>query len=264
MVNRAFKACMRILTRTLECYAGNYRTGGLIGVLKLTFAMGLCAIGPVYSKIGFTKRYCPSCDWKGANFLLFLATGYVSFQVRCPRCQCSSRHRAHQFFYDNHLHLMEKSGRLLYFAPESNVEKIKRNKKLTVKTSNYGGNSADYDIDIMAIPFEDNSWDFIICHRVIEHIPDDRLGMRELYRVLKPSGTLVLSVPIDNTLSKTIDYGAPNPLENDHYYNYALDFSERIPTQFKTTKFTFSEVFSAQQFRELSLIEDYLFICEKV
>jgi ubiquinone/menaquinone biosynthesis C-methylase UbiE len=158
---------------------------------------------------------------------------------------------------------MEKKGRLLYFAPESNVKFLRKNKDLEVKTSNYMEDTADYDIDIMDIPFEDNTWDFIICHRVIEHISDDRLGMSELYRVLKPSGILILSVPIDTTLKTTIDYGEPNPFENEHYYKYALDFEDRIPKQFKITMHAFSELFSKKEFREMSLIEDYLFICEK-
>jgi SAM-dependent methyltransferase len=263
MVDISIKTFTRYLTRTLELYRGNLKTSGLTGLFRLTAAIGLCVAAPLYSRTGFTKRYCPACGWKGANFLPFLATGYVSFQVRCPQCQCASRHRAHQIFYEKHLRLMEKQGRLLYFAPESNVEKIRKNTKLEVKTSNYMEDTADYDIDIMHIPFEDNTWDYIICHRVIEHIPDDELGMRELYRILKPSGTLILSVPIDSTLEKTIAYGSPNPLENDHYYNYAPDFADRIPEQFKVTTYTFSHLFSAKEFKEMSLIEDYLFICEK-
>jgi len=251
-------------SRTVEFYRGNYKTNGLTGLLRLTLALGLCALGPIYSRIGFTKRYCPSCRWKGANFLPFLAIGYVHFKVRCPSCQCHARHRAHQIFYEKHLQLMEEEGRLLYFAPESNVENLKKNKNLEVKTSNYMEDTADYDIDIMDIPFDDNTWDYIICHRVIEHISDDRLGMRELYRILKPSGKLILSVPIDDTLEKTIDYGKPNPFENDHYYNYSLDFEKRIPEQFKVTRHAFSDIFSKKEFNEMSLSDDYIFICEKI
>lgn len=258
------KRMSHFLSRVMELYSGNYRTGGVTGILRLTFAMGLCAIGPLYSRIGLTRRYCPSCGWRGANFLPFLATGYVHYQVRCPSCQCHARHRAHQLFYENQMKLMEKEGRLLYFAPESNVENLKKNKNLEVKTSNYREDTADYDIDIMDIPFADNTWDYIICHRVIEHIPDDRLGMQELYRILKPSGKLILSVPIDVTLGKTIDYGKPNPFENDHYYNYALDFEDRIPEQFKVTRYAFSDLYSKKEFKEMSLVNDFVFLCEKV
>lgn len=251
-------------SRIIVFYSGNYKTSGLVGVLRLSLALGLCALGPLYSRIGLSRRFCPSCGWKGAHFLPFLATGYVGFNARCPSCQCHPRHRAHQLFYEKHMQLMEKEGRLLYFAPESNVDNLRKNKKLDVKTSNYKEDTADYDIDIMHIPFDDNTWDYIICHRVIEHIPDDRLGMREIYRILKPSGILILSVPIDDSIKETIDYGKPNPLENDHYYYYAMDFEERIPEQFKVTKYSFSDLFSKKEFDEMSLVDDYLFICEKI
>jgi len=251
------------MARIGNLYRGNLKANGVIGILKLTYAIGLCAAGPVYSRIGFEKRYCPSCGWAGANFLPFLATGYTNFQVRCPRCQCHPRHRAHQLFYKNNLRLMEKKGKLLYFAPESNVNNLRNNKNLEVRTSNYRTNTADYDIDIMQIQFEDNSWDYIICHRVIEHIPDDVLGMEELFRVLKPSGILILSVPIDDTLETTIEYGEPNPMENDHYYNYALDFEQRIPKVFDITRYKFSDLYTEKEFKAMALQDDYLFICRK-
>lgn len=46
-----------------------------------------------------------------------------------------------------------------------------------------------------ALPFPTGSVDGIVCLEVIEHLPDDRLAVRELARVLKPRGRLVISVP---------------------------------------------------------------------
>lgn len=46
-----------------------------------------------------------------------------------------------------------------------------------------------------AIPFGDRQFDLIICIEVLEHISDDRAGFREIARVLKPGGTLILSLP---------------------------------------------------------------------
>lgn len=48
---------------------------------------------------------------------------------------------------------------------------------------------------IMEMPFEDNTFDFIVSSEVIEHIPDASLAIHELHRVLKPGGTLVLTTP---------------------------------------------------------------------
>ena len=49
--------------------------------------------------------------------------------------------------------------------------------------------------DAMALPFEDDSFDHVVCSEVLEHLADDLKAVRELYRVLKPGGTLVVTVP---------------------------------------------------------------------
>ena len=48
---------------------------------------------------------------------------------------------------------------------------------------------------ILALPFEDNTFDYVISCDVIEHTPDPYNATRELIRVLKPKGKLVITVP---------------------------------------------------------------------
>ena len=45
------------------------------------------------------------------------------------------------------------------------------------------------------LPFRDASFDRIIASEVLEHIPDDAAAFRELARVLKPGGTIAVTVP---------------------------------------------------------------------
>lgn len=53
-------------------------------------------------------------------------------------------------------------------------------------------------VDIHQLPFADNSFDKILMSEVLEHMADDRKAIAEVYRVLKPGGTLALSVPHAN------------------------------------------------------------------
>jgi len=49
--------------------------------------------------------------------------------------------------------------------------------------------------DATALPIEDDSCDLLLATDVIEHIDDDAAALREMRRVLRPSGHLLLSVP---------------------------------------------------------------------
>lgn len=49
--------------------------------------------------------------------------------------------------------------------------------------------------DALSLPFGDESFDRIVASEVMEHIPDDERALGELYRVLKPGGTLAVTVP---------------------------------------------------------------------
>jgi SAM-dependent methyltransferase len=49
--------------------------------------------------------------------------------------------------------------------------------------------------DALALPFPDDSFDKIIISEVMEHIPDDKGVLAEMVRVLKPGGSIAVTVP---------------------------------------------------------------------
>ena len=45
------------------------------------------------------------------------------------------------------------------------------------------------------LPFKDNEFDLVICIDVLEHLKDEKIPMREVFRVMKYGGTLLLHTP---------------------------------------------------------------------
>ena len=65
---------------------------------------------------------------------------------------------------------------------------------LAVKGKTY--TEQDYVCDLADIPVEDARFDHVLLTQVLEHIPEPRAVLAELYRVLKPGGTLWLTAPL--------------------------------------------------------------------
>ncbi len=60
------------------------------------------------------------------------------------------------------------------------------------------------DLNNDGLPFQNEAFDLVTCTEVVEHLEHYRYTLREMYRVLKPGGTLVLSTPnILNLKSRT-------------------------------------------------------------
>lgn len=53
-----------------------------------------------------------------------------------------------------------------------------------------------YVCDLRQIPVEDGRFDAIIFNQVMEHVPEPKAVIQELYRVLKPGGRMIYSAPL--------------------------------------------------------------------
>jgi 2-polyprenyl-3-methyl-5-hydroxy-6-metoxy-1,4-benzoquinol methylase len=64
------------------------------------------------------------------------------------------------------------------------------------------------------LPWEDETFDLVTCLDVVEHTADDRVSMRELRRVVRPEGRLLITVPAYQGLWSSHD------VFNRHYRRY--------------------------------------------
>lgn len=94
--------------------------------------------------------------------------------------------------------------------------------------------------DICAMPYPDNSFDLVLATDVIEHVDDDAGALREIRRVLRPGGHVIVTVPAFQSLWGLQDRvahhkrryrmaglsdriaGANLTIERKYYFNYLL------------------------------------------
>jgi SAM-dependent methyltransferase len=196
---------------------------------------------------------CPLCDltfdrfastgvlerefWRSAQGKALLKKDFVAVaQKMCPNCHSSERQRLQYFFLRDRLKIFNLSGlSLLDVAPDG---------FLTAKLySHLEGQYISMDIttardpkivtDLTQMAFSDCSFDAIICYHVLEHIPDDRKAMRELFRVLKPAGWAILQVPIWAETTVEDPEVPKSQYENvyghrGHVRRYGMDYVDRL------------------------------------
>lgn len=64
-----------------------------------------------------------------------------------------------------------------------------------LQTGEFDYGTIDIVSDITSIPEADASFDAIMCIEVLEHVPNPELAIKELARLLRPGGTLIVTAP---------------------------------------------------------------------
>lgn len=73
-------------------------------------------------------------------------------------------------------------------------------------TKDYGPQDYYADISKDSLPFEDNSFDILICMETLEHVPYPREAMKEFKRIIKDNGIIIISLPNEYNLYLRLAY----------------------------------------------------------
>lgn len=175
----------------------------------------------------------------GSTFKAFLPYGYQNQRpnVLSPSTLSLERHRLLWLYLKNETNFFTKPQKLLHFAPEQAFyHRFKKLKHIDYTTTDLDSPLADVKADICDLPFEDDSFDVILCNHVLEHIPNDHQAMLEIFRVLKKGGWAILQIPQDLNRKTTFeDNSITDPNERtkifgqyDHVRVYGLDFFDKL------------------------------------
>lgn len=226
--------------------------------------------------------YCPVCEAAGITFLPLpeyyrqhaMNCGFVHFgkgemtahdSYSCSNCGASDRERLFALWLNQQIEAgrLGERTKVIHFAPEASLSAMIRNRGLfDYQTADIGMEGVDHRENLMALTFNDESFDFFICSHVLEHVESDDIAIRELLRVTRVGGRGLLMAPIIVGLSATLEDSSAKTDEerwrlfgqNDHVRLYAHDdYVRKIRTNgFRLTELDIGH-FGAETFRRLGL-----------
>jgi len=173
-----------------------------------------------YKFMGGTKNlstWCKNIDMIGSDVDNFY----------CPYCHCYDRERHLVAFFDKLSLWPNEATKVLHFSPEivfcKKIESCHPSEyiKADLNPEQYiePGIKDVKKMNLMDIPFDANHFDLVICNHVLEHVPDMKKCMSEIYRVLKHGGMAILQTPFSKLFHSHFEDAAINTDElRDFFY----------------------------------------------
>lgn len=208
--------------------------------------------GLLFWRISYAKNKkvcCNICGWRGVSFCHKHCWYWHIYKYStCPYCWSQPRHRWF-FFYLNLTLPRDKPISFLHFAPEKYLsELISKYKNISYLSVDIDPKKAMRAEDITCLSFPDESFDFVLCSHVLEHVDDDVKAIAEIHRILRNKWVAILDVPIDYSLQITYeDSSISTPkartiafLQKDHVRLYGSDFPIKVSQSWlKVEKYDF-------------------------
>ncbi|MGY8919347.1 MAG: class I SAM-dependent methyltransferase [Flavobacteriales bacterium] len=212
----------------------------------------------------------------GKSFSTFLPYGYNKLRKNAlsPSTFSLERHRLLWLYLKNETGFFDKKIKLLHFAPEQAFYKrFKKLSNIQYDTIDINSPLAKIKADICDLPIKDNTYDFILCNHVLEHILDDNKAISELYRVLKKDGVGIFQVPIDMKKEFTFqddsitDKKERNKIfgQYDHVRVYGKDYFTKLKNAgFKVKEIDYTKNLSKDEIYRFSIVNGEIIpVCTK-
>lgn len=175
----------------------------------------------------------------GSSYRKFLPYGYQKIRENalCPGTLSLERHRFLWLYLERETNFINNAIKVLHVAPEQVFyQKFKTFSHWEYTTTDLHSPLAEIKADLCELPFQDNYYDLILCNHVLEHIPEDQKAMQEMYRVLKPGGTLIAQVPLEENRTQTFEDNSITDKatrteifgQYDHVRIYGTDYYTRL------------------------------------
>ena len=180
--------------------------------------------------------FCPTCGTLSKKFCSG-GVGKKRKNAKCPTCGSLERHRLFWLYFMNMVWIDLPKGKknLLHVAPEPFLKDLLGDHpELNYISGDLMMPETMIKIDLTNIPVWDNQFDVIICLHILEHINNDTLAMREMYRITKPGGYLLVMVPIyGQTTHEDISITTSEERlkyfgQEDHVRKYGMDIVRRM------------------------------------
>ena len=179
---------------------------------------------------------CPVCHH---HYRKFLPYGYVLLRENalCPHCLALERHRLMYIWLREQTNFFAQPHKILHIAPEyCFLQRFEQQFGTAYITADLESPLAKVQLDVQKMPFPEASFDVVICNHILEHVPDDALALREIFRVLKPGGWGLILSPINP--ERAVTYEDPSIVtprerekhfkQKDHVRDYGLDYPQRL------------------------------------
>ena len=162
------------------------------------------------------NRY--ECCCCGKSSRRFLSHGNLGLRrnIKCPHCLSLERTRILCMYIRNEVFKdTEKPLKVLHFAPVKGLKDFLRQSPYVgdYRDADLNPNVATYQVDITQIPYEDNSFDLIICSHILYCVPEDRKAMQEIHRVLRPGGRALIVDTIEGDTTRELGHLSKKELQ---------------------------------------------------